>query len=107
VSGGRDTGKQAVALGRGAARYCIAGVAARSWWSKPRRYGRGELIREWVGKQRPFEKKVRAMIFYFYFYVDGSVACWAFQTSRPTNARKDKMDALLMALTTQLSQHTG
>jgi hypothetical protein len=75
VNGGGDTGKQAVALGRGAVRRCIASAAARARWSKPRQYGREALIREWVGKQRPFEKKVREMIFYFYFYVDGSVAC--------------------------------
>jgi len=49
-------------------------------------------------KQRQFEKKVRAVIFYFYFRADGSVACWAVLASRPTNARPDETDFLATTL---------
>jgi hypothetical protein len=74
------------------------GAATRSWWSKPRRCRRGELVREWMRKQRRFEKKVRAVIFNFYFRTDDSVACWAVRASRTTDARLDEMDALPTAL---------
>jgi hypothetical protein len=40
--------------------------------------------------------------FLFYFRVDGSVACWPVRTSRSTNTRLDKMDALLTALSIEL-----
>ena len=84
VSGSGETGKQA--------------AVARSRWSKLRRCGHGDLVREWMGKQRQFEKKVRAAIFYFYFHADGSVACWAILASRPTNVCLDKTDFLATAL---------
>jgi hypothetical protein len=70
------------------------GAATRSRWSKPRRCGHGELDQEWMGKQQRFEKKVRVVIFYFYFRADSSVACWNVRTSKSTNARPDETNAL-------------
>jgi hypothetical protein len=68
VSGNGETGKQAAMLIRGASRRCMAGTAVRSRWSKPQRCGRGELVREWIGKQRRFEK-VRATIFFIFISI--------------------------------------
>ena len=97
VSGGGEIGRQATALGRGAARRCIAAAAVRAAWQRGRGgtdRGHGEFVREWMGKPLRFEKKVRAAIFYFYFRADGSVVCWVVRASRPTNMRSDETDAL-------------
>jgi hypothetical protein len=71
-----------------------AGAATRLQWSTPRRRGCGEWVGEWMQAQRWFERKARAVIF-FYFCADGNVTFWAVRrASRPTNARPNEMDAL-------------
>jgi hypothetical protein len=52
-----------------------------------------------MGKQRRFEKKVRAAIFYFYFHARMVVfACGVVRASRPTIARPKETDTLPKAL---------
>jgi hypothetical protein len=80
VSGGGVTGRQVAMLGRSAVR---RGDAVH-----------GEWVREWMQAQRRFERKVKAVTFYFHFRADDSVTCWAIRPSRPTNARPDKTDVL-------------
>jgi hypothetical protein len=81
VSGGGEIGRQAAALGHGAARCCVAAAAVRvrqrgRGGAQSQRCERGEWVREWMRVQQQFERTVRAAIFYFYFCVDGSVAYW-------------------------------
>jgi plasmid stabilization system protein ParE len=86
--GDRKAGGGALAR---AARRCIAAAAvAVEQAAAMRARGVGSRMDE---KQQRFEKKVRTMIFYFYFHADGAV-----RALRPTNTRSDVTDVLATAL---------
>jgi hypothetical protein len=87
------SGEWSVAVGSQESRRRRSGAVQHVAALRPWQGGCRELVREWMGKQRRFEKKVRAMIFYF-FCADGSVACWVVRTSRPTSACQDETDAI-------------
>jgi len=70
--------------GRGGAVAVEHAVAMQAW----------RVVRVWIRAQRQFKRKVRATIFYFYFYADDSVVCQSVSVGVEGQMRPNEMDVL-------------